>query len=100
MSSSAGGGRSAPSRTVGDYSSRPSFKPFGGFGGGEILSNMIRTLGPDSTINNSLDDPASCPLCASQWGWRRREDATGLVYHTSLIVWRLLNASRSPSLLR
>ncbi|GMF63593.1 unnamed protein product [Phytophthora fragariaefolia] len=34
MSSSAGGGRSAPSRTVGDYSSRPSFTPFGGFGGG------------------------------------------------------------------
>ncbi|GMF59997.1 unnamed protein product [Phytophthora fragariaefolia] len=36
MSSSAGGGRSAPSRTVGDYSSRPSFTPFGGFGGGRL----------------------------------------------------------------
>ncbi|GMF25351.1 unnamed protein product [Phytophthora fragariaefolia] len=36
MSSSAGGGRSAPSRTVGDYSSRPSFTPFGGFGGGGL----------------------------------------------------------------
>ncbi|GMF81877.1 unnamed protein product [Phytophthora fragariaefolia] len=29
-------GRSAPSRTVGDYSSRPSFTPFGGFGGGGL----------------------------------------------------------------
>ncbi|GMF60008.1 unnamed protein product [Phytophthora fragariaefolia] len=36
MSSSAGGGRSAPSRNVGDYSSRPSFTPFGGFGGGGL----------------------------------------------------------------
>ncbi|GMF63417.1 unnamed protein product [Phytophthora fragariaefolia] len=36
MSSSAGGGRSAPSRTVSDYSSRPSFTPFGGFGGGGL----------------------------------------------------------------
>ncbi|GMF82297.1 unnamed protein product [Phytophthora fragariaefolia] len=36
MSSSSGGGRSAPSRTVGDYSSRPSFSPFGGFGGGGL----------------------------------------------------------------
>ncbi|GMF54595.1 unnamed protein product [Phytophthora fragariaefolia] len=40
MSSSAGGGRSAPSRTVartvGDYSSRSSFTPFGGFGGGGL----------------------------------------------------------------
>ncbi|GMF60255.1 unnamed protein product [Phytophthora fragariaefolia] len=36
MASSAGGGRSAPSRTVGDYSSRPSFTPFGGFGGGGL----------------------------------------------------------------
>ncbi|GMF45645.1 unnamed protein product [Phytophthora fragariaefolia] len=36
MSSSAGGGRSAPSRTVGDYSSRPSFTPFGGFAGGGL----------------------------------------------------------------
>ncbi|GMF35026.1 unnamed protein product [Phytophthora fragariaefolia] len=35
-SSSSGGGRSAPSRTVGDYSSRPSFTPFGGFGGGGL----------------------------------------------------------------
>ncbi|GMF64163.1 unnamed protein product [Phytophthora fragariaefolia] len=36
MSSSAGGRRSAPSRTEGDYSSRPSFTPFGGFGGGGL----------------------------------------------------------------
>ncbi|GMF53658.1 unnamed protein product [Phytophthora fragariaefolia] len=36
MSSSAGGGCSAPSRTVGNYSSRPSFTPFGGFGGGGL----------------------------------------------------------------
>ncbi|GMF62233.1 unnamed protein product [Phytophthora fragariaefolia] len=36
MSSSAGGGCSAPSRTVSDYSSRPRFTPFGGFGGGGL----------------------------------------------------------------
>ncbi|GMF54581.1 unnamed protein product [Phytophthora fragariaefolia] len=36
MSSRAGGGRSAPSRTVSGYSSRPSFTPFGGFGGGGL----------------------------------------------------------------
>ncbi|GMF35160.1 unnamed protein product [Phytophthora fragariaefolia] len=36
MSSSAGGGRSAPTRTVGDNSSRPSLTPFGGFGGGGL----------------------------------------------------------------
>ncbi|GMG18350.1 unnamed protein product [Phytophthora fragariaefolia] len=36
MSSSAGGGRSAPSRTVSGYSSRPRFTPFGGFGGGRL----------------------------------------------------------------
>ncbi|GMG18354.1 unnamed protein product [Phytophthora fragariaefolia] len=36
MSSSAGGGRSAPSRTVGDYCTRPSFTPFGGCGGGGL----------------------------------------------------------------
>ncbi|GMF17590.1 unnamed protein product [Phytophthora fragariaefolia] len=36
MSSSAGGRRSAPSRAVGGYSSRPSFAPFGGFGGGGL----------------------------------------------------------------
>ncbi|GMF61258.1 unnamed protein product [Phytophthora fragariaefolia] len=36
MSSSAGGGRSAQSRTVSDYSSRSSFTPFGGFGGGGL----------------------------------------------------------------
>ncbi|GMF60207.1 unnamed protein product [Phytophthora fragariaefolia] len=40
MSSSAGGGRSAPSRTVGDYSSRPSFTPFGGFGGGGLRTPL------------------------------------------------------------
>ncbi|GMF61308.1 unnamed protein product [Phytophthora fragariaefolia] len=57
---------------------------------------MIWTLGSDPTINNSLDDPASLSLCVSQWGWK---DAAGLVYQTPLIVWRLLNASRWPSLL-
>ncbi|GMF61407.1 unnamed protein product [Phytophthora fragariaefolia] len=36
MSSSAAGGRSTPSRAVGDYSSRSSFTPFGGFGGGGL----------------------------------------------------------------
>ncbi|GMG18347.1 unnamed protein product [Phytophthora fragariaefolia] len=36
MASSTGGGRSAPSRTVSGYSSRPSFTPFGGFCGGGL----------------------------------------------------------------
>ncbi|GMF38642.1 unnamed protein product [Phytophthora fragariaefolia] len=36
MSSSAAGGRSTLSKAVGDYSSRSSFTPFGGFGGGGI----------------------------------------------------------------
>ncbi|GMF60337.1 unnamed protein product [Phytophthora fragariaefolia] len=44
MSSGAGGGRSAPSRTVGDYSSRPSFTPFDGFGGGGL--GGLRTPSP------------------------------------------------------
>ncbi|GMF54532.1 unnamed protein product [Phytophthora fragariaefolia] len=48
MSSSAGSGRSAPSRTVVAYSSRPSFTPFGDFGGGGL-----RTPSP------FLDRPAS-----------------------------------------
>ncbi|GMF17489.1 unnamed protein product [Phytophthora fragariaefolia] len=122
-SSSAAGRRSAQLGAVGDHSSRSSFTPFGSFGCGgfrtpspfperpasgrsatptcrgseEILSNKYGNdpdLGPDPTTNNSLDDPASCPLCASQWGWRRRKDAAVLARQTSLIVWRLLNASR------
>ncbi|GMF54426.1 unnamed protein product [Phytophthora fragariaefolia] len=36
MSSSGGGGRSTLPRAVGDYSSRSSFTPFGGFGGGGL----------------------------------------------------------------
>ncbi|GMF40018.1 unnamed protein product [Phytophthora fragariaefolia] len=36
MSSSAAGGRSTLPRAVGDYSSRLSFTPFGGFGGGGL----------------------------------------------------------------
>ncbi|GMF48977.1 unnamed protein product [Phytophthora fragariaefolia] len=36
MSSSAAGGRSTLSRAVGDYSSRSSFTPLGGFGGGGL----------------------------------------------------------------
>ncbi|GMF52119.1 unnamed protein product [Phytophthora fragariaefolia] len=94
--SSTVGGRGTLSRAVGDYSSRSSFMPFGGFCGGglrtpspfperpasgrsaaptyrgseEILSNEYEndlTLSPDPTVNNSLDDPASCP-CASRSG--------------------------------
>ncbi|GMF68545.1 unnamed protein product [Phytophthora fragariaefolia] len=129
MSSSAAGGRSTLPTSVRDYSSRSSFTPFGGFGGGglrtpspfperpaseryvaltyrgseEILSNEYENdpnLGPDLTINNSLDGPASYPMCVSQRGWGWREGAAGLVHQTPLIVWRLLNASRRPSLLR
>ncbi|GMF63117.1 unnamed protein product [Phytophthora fragariaefolia] len=123
MSSSATGECGTLPRAVGDISSRSSFTPFGGFGGGGLRTlspfperpasgrsvaptyrgsgissptnmKMIWTQGPDPTINTSLDDPASCPLCVSQWGWSRQEDAAGLVRQTPLIVWRLLNASR------
>ncbi|GMF62192.1 unnamed protein product [Phytophthora fragariaefolia] len=38
MSSSAAGGRSTLPRAVGDYSSRSSFTPFGGFGGGGLCT--------------------------------------------------------------
>ncbi|GMF90316.1 unnamed protein product [Phytophthora fragariaefolia] len=129
MSSSAGGGRSAPSRTVSDYSSRLSFTPFGGFGGGglrtpspfperpapgrsaaptyrgseEILTNEYENdpdLGPGSNDQQFAGRSSEFPLCISLWGWRRREDAAGLVHQTSLIVWRLVNASRSLSSLR
>ncbi|GMF50468.1 unnamed protein product [Phytophthora fragariaefolia] len=130
MSSSAAGGRSTLSRAVGDYSSRSSFTPFGGFGGGGLRTpppfldrlasgrsaaptyrgcwrksfptntKMIRALGPDLTINKSLEDPASCPMCVSQWGWRWWEDAAGLVRQTPLTVWKLLNASSRLSLPR
>ncbi|GMF16015.1 unnamed protein product [Phytophthora fragariaefolia] len=107
MSSSAAGGRSTLPRAVGDYSSRSSFAPFGGFGGDGLRTpksfptntKMIWTMGPDLTTNNSLDGPASCSLCVSQWGWRQREDAARLVHQTPLIVWRLLNGSRSLRLL-
>ncbi|GMF47127.1 unnamed protein product [Phytophthora fragariaefolia] len=129
MSSSAAGGRSTLSRAVCDYSSRSSFTPFGGFGGGglrtpspfpehpasgrsaaptyrgseEIVSNEYENdqdLGSGSDDQQFAGRSSELPLCVSQWGWRRREDAAGLVRQTPLIVWRLLNASRRPNLPR
>ncbi|GMF51894.1 unnamed protein product [Phytophthora fragariaefolia] len=96
--SSAAGGRCTLSGAVGDHSSRSSFTPFGGFGGGgfrtpspfperaasgrsasptyrdsvEFLSNEYENDHSDPTTNNSLDDPANFPPCVSHWGWRRR----------------------------
>ncbi|GMF64426.1 unnamed protein product [Phytophthora fragariaefolia] len=129
ISSSSGGGRSAPSRTVNGYSSRPRFTPFGGFGGGglrtpspfperpasgrsaaptyrgseEILTNEYendQVLGSGSDDQQFAGRSSEFPPVHLAVGWRRREDAAGLVLQTSLIVWRLLNASRSLSSLR
>ncbi|GMF40307.1 unnamed protein product [Phytophthora fragariaefolia] len=129
MSSSAGGGRSAPSRTVGDYCSRPSFTPFGGFGGGglrtpspfperpasgrsaaptyrgseEILSNEYENdLDHGSGFDHQQFAVRSSKLHSVRLvvGWRRWEDAARLVSQTPLIVWRLLNASSRLSLPR
>ncbi|GMF58224.1 unnamed protein product [Phytophthora fragariaefolia] len=129
MSSSAAGGRSTLPRAVGDYSSRSTFTPFGGFGGGglrtpspfperppsgrsaaptyrgleEILSNEYKNdpeLGSGSDDQQFAGRSSEFPLCVSQWGWRWREDAAGLVHQTPLIVWRLLNASSRPGFLR
>ncbi|GMF63564.1 unnamed protein product [Phytophthora fragariaefolia] len=55
MSSSAGGGRSAPSRTVSGYSSRSSFTPFGGFGGGG-LRNPTNEYENDPDLGSGSDD--------------------------------------------
>ncbi|GMF39800.1 unnamed protein product [Phytophthora fragariaefolia] len=94
FASSAGGGRSTLLKGCRRLQLSVNFTPFGGFGGGGlrtpspfqerpasgrssaptypgsgILSpmntKMIRTFDPDLTANNSLDDPASCPLCVS-----------------------------------
>ncbi|GMF55404.1 unnamed protein product [Phytophthora fragariaefolia] len=102
------------SRAVSDYSSRSSLTPFGGAGGDGLRipspfperyalgrsaaptyrsseesfpsnTKTIRTQGPDLMINSSLDDPANFPLCISQWGRRRQEDATGLVRQTPML---------------
>ncbi|GMF45065.1 unnamed protein product [Phytophthora fragariaefolia] len=128
MTSSAAGGRSTLSRAVGDYSSRSSFTPFGGFGGGglrtpspfperpasgssaaptyrvskEILSNEYENdqdLGSGSDDQQIAGRSSELPPVRLAVGWRRREDAAGLVCRTPLIVWRLLNSSRWPNLL-
>ncbi|GMG18515.1 unnamed protein product [Phytophthora fragariaefolia] len=128
MSSNAGGGRSAPSRTVSGYSSRPSFTSFGGFGGGglrtpspfperpasgrsaaptyrgseEILTNEYEN---DPDLGSGSDDqfagrssefpPVHLAVGAEVAGRRRGSSPPDLVD-----LWRLLNASRSLSLLR
>ncbi|GMF34341.1 unnamed protein product [Phytophthora fragariaefolia] len=129
LSSRAAGGCSTLSRAVHDYSSRSSFTPFGGFGGGglrapspflerpasgrsaaptyrgsgEILSNEYENdldLGSGSDDQQFAGRSSELPPVRLAVGWRRREDAAGLVHQTPLIVWRLLNASRSLSSLR
>ncbi|GMF48410.1 unnamed protein product [Phytophthora fragariaefolia] len=82
MSSSAAGGRSTLWRAVGDYSSRSSFTPFGGFGGGGFRtlsqfperpasgrSAAPRYRGSEAILSNeyenyqdlsSLDSPRTC----------------------------------------
>ncbi|GMF64357.1 unnamed protein product [Phytophthora fragariaefolia] len=98
MSSSAGGGRSAPSRTVGDYSSRSKFTPFGGFGGGRLrtpspfperpasgrsaaptyrgsVKMLSNEYANDPNLGSGSDDQkiarrsSELPLCVSQCGW-------------------------------
>ncbi|GMF89529.1 unnamed protein product [Phytophthora fragariaefolia] len=129
MSSSAAGGRSTLPRAVGDYSSRSSFTPFGGFSGGglrtpspfperpasgrsaaptyrgseEILSNEYENdpeLGSGSDDQQFAGRSSEFPPVRLAVGWRWREDAAGLVRQTPLIVWRLSNASRRLSLPR
>ncbi|GMF59118.1 unnamed protein product [Phytophthora fragariaefolia] len=48
MISSAAGGRSTLTRAVGDYSSHPSFTPFGGFGGGGLRTPSPFPERPDA----------------------------------------------------
>ncbi|GMF61999.1 unnamed protein product [Phytophthora fragariaefolia] len=127
MSSSAAGGRSTLSRAVGDSSSRSSFAPFGGFGGDglrtpspfperpasgrsaaptyrgseEIPSNEYENnqdLGSGSDDQQFAGRSSELPPVRLAVGWRRREDAAGVVHQTPLIVWRLLNASRRRTL--
>ncbi|GMF62146.1 unnamed protein product [Phytophthora fragariaefolia] len=129
MSSSAAGGCSTLSRAVGDYSSRSSFTPFGGFGGGglrtpspfpertasghsaaptyrgseEILSNEYEN---DPEPGSGSDDQQFAgrssefpPVCLAV-GVETVGTHRGSGRQIPLIVWRLLNASRRPSLLR
>ncbi|GMF59410.1 unnamed protein product [Phytophthora fragariaefolia] len=104
MSSSAGGGLSAPSRTVGDYSSRPSFTPFGRFGGGGLRTPSPFPERPASGRSAAPTYHGLEEILSNEYendpDLGRREDAEGLVHQTSLIVWRLLNASRSLGSLR
>ncbi|GMF59086.1 unnamed protein product [Phytophthora fragariaefolia] len=118
----AAGGCSTLTRAVGDYSSRSSFTPFGGFGGGglrtpspfperpasgrsaaptyrsseEILSNEYEN---DPDPRSGSDDQqfagrsSGFPPVRLAVGWGRREDAAGLAHQTLLVVWWLLNAS-------
>ncbi|GMF56383.1 unnamed protein product [Phytophthora fragariaefolia] len=55
MSSSSVGGRSTLSRAVGDYSSRSSFTPFGGFGGGGFR-NPSNEYENDQDLGSGSDD--------------------------------------------
>ncbi|GMF64105.1 unnamed protein product [Phytophthora fragariaefolia] len=87
-----------PERPASGRSAAPTYR-----GSEEILSNEDENdpdLGSGSDDQQFAGVSSEFLLCASQWGRRRREDAAGLVLQTPLIVWRLLNASRLPSLLR
>ncbi|GMF82363.1 unnamed protein product [Phytophthora fragariaefolia] len=129
ISLSAAGGRRTLPRAVGDSSSRSSFAPFGGIGGDglrtpspfperpasgrsaaptyrgseEILTNEYENdpdLGSGSADQQFAGRSSEFPPVYLAVGRRRQEDAAGLVHQTSLIVWRLLSASRSLSSLR
>ncbi|GMF58264.1 unnamed protein product [Phytophthora fragariaefolia] len=128
MSSSEAGGRSTLSRAVGDYISRSSFMPFGGFGGGglrtpspfperpasgrsaaptyrgseEILTNECENnldLGSGSDDQEFAGRSSELPPVRLAVGVEAEEKLRG-IHPTPLIVWRLLNASRRPSLPR
>ncbi|GMF25409.1 unnamed protein product [Phytophthora fragariaefolia] len=116
MSSSVAGGRSTLPRAVDDYSSRSSFTPSGGFGGGGLRTlspvperpasrcsaaptyrgseeNLSSNYENDSGLGSGSDDqqfagrPSELPPECLAVGWRRREDVTGLVRQTTLFAW-------------
>ncbi|KAE8878523.1 hypothetical protein PF003_g37446 [Phytophthora fragariae] len=125
-SESAEGERNTQPRAVCNYSSRSSFTPFGGAGGGgirpplpfperrssgrsaaptyrgqeSILTNKYENepdLGSGSDDQRFAEQSSEFPPCVSQRGRRWREDTTDRRRPRSGNVWRLWNASRRLS---
>ncbi|GMF61329.1 unnamed protein product [Phytophthora fragariaefolia] len=129
MASSAAGRRCTLPRAVGEYSSRSSFTPFGGFGCSGLRTpspfperpvsgrSAARTYrGSEEILSNEYENdpeprsgfdgqqfarqPSKLLHVHLVAGGRWREASAGLVRQTPLIVWRLLNAPRWPVLPR